>query len=155
MPAKRRKLPHPCPICKSTNGTVQIVFFSHWRKVQNRISRYDAWNRRPKPKHRGNGSGGSDNGVFRIGHYDSNSYQKIKKENNDPYNFQTEETKKQKLRTSQRKWCSFRSEILNDRKFWGLAASYLGKPKNLPFYDDIRDEVYENGWQMIEQNKKL
>jgi len=136
MPAHRRKLPHPCPICKSTNGTVQIVFFNHWRKVKNQISRYDAWNKRPKPKHRGNGSGGSDNGVFRIGHYDSNSYQKIKKENNETYNFQTE-------------------EILNDRKFWGLGASYLDKPKNLPFYDDIRDEVYENGWQMIEQNKKL
>jgi len=152
MPGQRRKLPHPCPKCKSPYGTVQIVFFSHMRKVKHRISRYDAWNRRPKPKHRRNGSN-DDNGVFRIGHYDPISYAKTKKENNKPYDGQTEETKKKKLRTSQRRWCSFRSEILNERKFWGLDAHYLDKPKNLPFYYDIQDEVYENGWQMIKQKK--
>ncbi len=151
MPAHRRKLPHPCPKCRSEFGTVQIVLFHLRRKFKKKISRYDAWNRRSKYKnisHKWNG--GRENVVFRIGHYDSTSYAKTKKENDEPYNFQTDETKKKKLRTSQRRWCSFRSEILEQSKFFGLQDTNI--TKNLPFYDNIRDEVYEYGWEMIEKN---
>jgi len=150
MPAKRKKLPQPCPKCGSLYGTVQMVFFNQRRKVKKKISRYDAWNRRPKPTHRWNGS--YDNAVFRIGHYDSELYKKTKKENNEFFNFQSEETKKQKLRTSQRRWCSFRSYIFYDLKFGRL--NNASQTMNLPFYDEIWAEVYHDGWKMI-QKKKL
>ena len=152
MPAKHKKLPQPCPKCGSLYGTVQVVFFNQMRKVKNQISRYDAWNRRPKPTHRRNGNHVGANAVFRIGHYDSELYKKTKKENNEFFNFQSEETKKQKLRTSQRRWCSFRSEILSDIKF--RAYDFISQTMNLPLYDDVWDEVYNDGWQMI-QKKKL
>ena len=34
MPAKRKKLPQPCPKCGSLYGTVQMVFFNQRRKVK-------------------------------------------------------------------------------------------------------------------------
>jgi len=42
MPAKRKELPRPCPICGKENGTVQIVIFSTSRNVICRIGHYDS-----------------------------------------------------------------------------------------------------------------
>ena len=146
MPAKRKKLPHPCPKCGSSFGTVQIVFFHLRRKVEPSRSRYDAWNKHPKPTHRWNGS--YDNGVFRIGHYDSTSYAKTKKENKKLDNLQTDEVKNKKLRTSQKRWCSFRSQILLfDDEFSDY--HHLEKTITLPFYDYIQSKVLQRGWEMI------
>ncbi len=147
MPGKRNELPYPCPKCGSPYGTVQIVFFNKKRKVTKKSSRYEAWNKYPRPTHRWNGS--YDNSVFRIGHYDSASYEKTKKENNKIDNFQTDETKKQKLRTSQRRWCSFRSEILLQEKFWDYDR--VSKTTTLPFYDDLWEQVFDEGWKMIQK----
>ncbi len=145
MPAKRNELPQPCPKCGSKYGTVQIVFFHGKRKVKQEKSRYDAWNRYPKPTHRWNG--GHDNAVFRIGHYDSLSYAKTKSDNEKHNNFETDEIKKKKLRTSQRRWCSFRSSILRDSKFRN--ERFTDTVKTYPFFDDVWEEVYDNGWQII------
>lgn len=145
MPAKRNELPRPCPKCGSYFGTVQIVFFHGMRKVKKQESRYEAWNNLTRPTHRH--SGGHDNAVFRIGHYDSKLYKKTKVENNKSHNFESEEIKKKKLRTSQRRWCSFRSDILEDSKFSKLR--WISKTFTFPFFDDVWTEVYDNGWQMI------
>lgn len=42
MPAKRRLLPRPCPICGKDNGTVQIVLFYNSFRVNCRIGHYDS-----------------------------------------------------------------------------------------------------------------
>jgi len=42
MPAKRRLLPRPCPICGKENGTVQIIIFSTSKSVTCRIGHYDS-----------------------------------------------------------------------------------------------------------------
>ena len=42
MPAKRRLLPRPCPICGKENGTVQIVIWHNSFKVNCRIGHYDS-----------------------------------------------------------------------------------------------------------------
>ena len=42
MPAKRRLLPKPCPICGKDNGTVQIIIFSTSKSVICRIGHYDS-----------------------------------------------------------------------------------------------------------------
>jgi len=42
MPAKRRLLPRPCPICGKENGTVQIIIWHNSFRVNCRIGHYDS-----------------------------------------------------------------------------------------------------------------
>jgi len=42
MPAKKKLLPRPCPICGNLYGTIQIVIFSTSRNVICRIGHYDS-----------------------------------------------------------------------------------------------------------------
>ncbi len=42
MPAKKKMLPRPCPLCGKENGTVQIVIFSSSMEVTCRIAHYDS-----------------------------------------------------------------------------------------------------------------
>ena len=42
MPAKKKILPRPCPLCGKKNGTVQIVIFSTSMEVICRIGHYDS-----------------------------------------------------------------------------------------------------------------
>jgi len=90
MPAKPNKLPKPCPKCNNSNGTVQLLYSKE--KI-----------------------------TVRIGHYDSEGYKEAKKEYVDslkttPENINLEQESgkfeglKKKIRTKQRKWCSFRSD---------------------------------------------
>lgn len=42
MPAKKKMLPRPCPLCGKENGTVQIIIFSTSMEVTCRIGHYDS-----------------------------------------------------------------------------------------------------------------
>lgn len=42
MPAKKKQLPRPCPLCGKENGTIQIMIFSTSRNVTCRIGHYDS-----------------------------------------------------------------------------------------------------------------
>ena len=42
MPAKRKILPRPCPLCGKENGTVQIVIWHNSSRVNCRIGHYDS-----------------------------------------------------------------------------------------------------------------
>ena len=42
MPAKKKLLPRPCPICGNLYGTIQIVIFSTSRNVICRLGHYDS-----------------------------------------------------------------------------------------------------------------
>jgi len=42
MPAKRKLLPQPCPLCGNLYGTVQVVIFSTSNNVICRIGHYDS-----------------------------------------------------------------------------------------------------------------
>lgn len=53
MPAKKKALPAPCPICKRENGTVQIVVFPESRtKVVCRIGHYISEEYKPSKEKR-------------------------------------------------------------------------------------------------------
>ena len=89
MPGKPKNLPLPCPICDSPHGTIQLAF-------------------------------SKDEIIVRIGHYNSKGYKEAKKEYEDSLKTTDEnidlqqksgklEGLKKKIRTEQRKWCSFRS----------------------------------------------
>jgi len=89
MPAKPNNLLKPCPKCNKSHGTVQLLYSKEEITV-------------------------------RIGHYDSEGYKEAKKEHinslkttPENINLQQESGKleglKKKIRTKQRKWCSFRS----------------------------------------------
>jgi len=41
MPAKKRLLPRPCPICDKQNGTVQVVIFANEQNIYCRVWHYD------------------------------------------------------------------------------------------------------------------
>jgi len=126
MPNKRNPLPSPCPKCGSRYGTVQMVFFSGKRK-------------------NGKPSGGSIHHVIRIGHYDSARYFEAKKENASGSNNDSEEDKDRNLRSSQRHWCSFRSNVLEE--FVGLFFDKPEKPITKPVSAEVWNRVLKVGWR--------
>ena len=134
MPAKRKLLPNRCPKCKSHFGTIQIVFFTGIRKKT------------------GKWGGGRHKAVFRVGHYDSERYEQVKKNNEHPLNHASDDEKKMRLRTSQRRWCSFRSDHL---EFGELGERYMwrydmvAKPVTMPITAELWNMVIEEGWRRI------
>ncbi len=92
----------------------------------------------------GKPSGGPIHHVIRIGHYANFNYRKTKKENEKPFNYDSDEVKKQKLKTSQRHWCSFRSEVLDDYK--GLVTP-PSKTITEAISPEVWNEVIKVGWR--------
>jgi len=139
MPAKRKPLPRECPKCGLRYGTVQMVFFAG----------------RKKPSKRRNGTTRKkverylvrDDAVIRIGHYDSDGYFEARKENASVFNDDSEEAKDRNLRTSQRRWCSFRSEVLDDYMF-ERALNYGEPTKTITesINAEVWNKVIEDGW---------
>jgi len=134
MPAKRKPLPSPCPKCGSKYGTVQMVFFAGRKKpkktnrgrIRKKEERYSV----------------SDNAVIRIGHYDSQGYSEAQKENISISNDNTEEENDRNLRSSQRRWCSFRSAELNEYVGLQMIDKTVSKPISLW----LRNRVARVGW---------
>jgi len=123
MSAKRKLLPSPCPKCGSKYGTVQMVSFVCKRK-------------------NGKSSGGTRGHVIRIGHYDSKGYDEAKKENGLVSNDNTEEENDRNLRSSQRRWCSFRSAELDE--YYGLQI--INKTATKPISLWLSNRVARVGW---------
>ena len=138
MPAKRKPLPRRCPKCGLRYGTVQMVFFAGRKKP---VKRSDGGTRTKVERY-----SVSDSAVIRIGHYSNFSYNKTKKENQDPLNYDDDDEKKAKLRTSQRHWCSFRSYTLDDTR--GLFFDMPYKTINEPISAEVWNEVIRVGWQV-------
>jgi len=134
MPNKRNPLPRDCPKCGMKYGTVQMVFFAGRKKpkksVRGKIREKDE-RYRPRSK-----------AVIRIGHYDSGGYFEAKKENANVFNDDSEEDKDRKLRTSQRRWCSFRSFVLDDYIGFSLIEKNITKPVSA----EVWNRVLEVGW---------
>jgi len=146
MPAKRQLLPRRCPKCRASFGTIQIVYLPAMRtKIIKKID-YKA---RKVTKKTVKVSGSSRGFVFRIGHYVPEKYMEVKQENDNPFNYDSEEEKKKKLRTSQRLWCSFRSYHLEDDL--DLKWSYDGvvKPVNMPISNSLWIKVANEGWKVV------
>jgi len=126
MPAKRKLLPRPCPMCSSSYGTIQTVYFP----------------------------GGKDEFLFRIGHYVPEKYTEVKQENENPYNYASDEEKEKKLKLSERLWCSFRSEHLEfDNLFDGnldlmLLYSEETKPVTKQMSNALWIKVVNEGWKV-------
>ncbi len=135
MPAKRKGLPRKCPKCGLRYGTVQMVVFAGRKKP---VKRSDGGIRK-----KGERYFVSDRAVIRIGHYANFSYNKTKKENKDPFNYDSDEEKRQRLRTSQRHWCSFRSEVLDDYMRFVRPNKTITEPIN----PEVWNRVLEVGWQ--------
>jgi len=137
MPASRRLLPHRCPKCREIFGTVQVVYLTGKRK---------------DPKKRGIWS---HDFIFRIGHYDPGQYKEGKKRYDYPYNYEEEDVKKRRLRTSQRRWCSFRSDHL---EFGNLFGGDLERemdyemthtePATRSINEELWNRVREEGWKV-------
>jgi len=85
----------------------------------------------------------SDKAVIRIGHYDSVGYFEAKKENASVFNNDSEEDKDRKLRSSQRRWCSFRSDVLDD--YVGLDV--IDQTVTKPISAKVWNRVVEVGWR--------
>jgi len=134
MPAKRKALPRSCPKCGLRYGTVQMVFFAG-RKKPVKTSR--GGTRKKEERYYV-----SDRAVIRIGHYSNFSYNKAKKENEKLSNYDSDEVKRQKLRSSQRHWCSFRSFTLED--CMGFVRPY--KTITEPISAKVWNEVIRVGW---------
>ncbi len=118
----RRKLPRPCPKCKSEYGTIQIAYFPRSKR---------------KGAKRSYGNPSLSSWIIRIGHYDAESYKKAKKEYDD--SIEIDKTKlKKKISTAQRKWCSFLSWIPYDMN-WTTGVKPNSKFKNY---------VINNGWKV-------
>lgn len=104
MPAKKKILPAPCPICNRENGTIQLVVFSE----------------------------SNSNLVCRIGHYISEEYKrdkdKIKKGEID---FQDVDKRNEKTRG--KVWHSFRIEPKGESKDIEKLQEYIDKYENKRF----------------------
>jgi len=146
MPAKRKLLPRPCPKCGSSFGTIQIVYLP---AVRTKIIKKIDEEARKVIKKSVKISGSSRGFVIRIGHYVPEHYEEVKKSNDNPFNYASEEDKKKRLRTSQRRWCSFRSDHLEDDI--GLRYRYDGitKPVTKQISAELWNEVIEEGWKVI------
>jgi len=126
MPAKRKLLPKPCPKCGSPYGTVQLVFFPS----------------------------GKNEFLFRIGHYVPEHYSEVKQENENTFNYASEEEKKEKLKLSERLWCSFRSEHLEFDNLFDrnldlmLLFSKETKPVTKQISGALWDKVFNEGWKV-------
>lgn len=126
MPTKRKLLPRPCPKCGSGYGTIQLVYFPS----------------------------GKAEFLFRVGHYIPEYYEKVKKENDNPLNHDSEGEKKKKLKASQRVWCSFRSKHLEfDELFGGnldlmLVYSEETEPVTKKMSSVLWDKVSNEGWKI-------
>ena len=82
--------------------------------------------------------------VIRIGHYSNFSYNKTKKENENPFNYDDDDEKKAKLRTSQRHWCSFRSYTLDDCMRFFRPYKTIAEPISAKVWN----EVVRVGWDV-------
>jgi len=126
MSAKRKLLPRPCPKCGSSYGTIQLVYFPR----------------------------GKDEFLFRVGHYVPEYYEEVKKENDSPFNYASEEEKKERLKLSERVWCSFRSDHLEfDNLFDGnlnlmLLYSEETKPVTKQMSNTLWIKVANEGWKV-------
>ncbi len=88
MPAKRKLLPYPCPICERDNGTIQIVIFDP--------------------------DGESGDVVCRIGHYNSRKYNETKDKLDNVRNLKLQ---RKKRRSGGRIWHYFRiTHLLNEEE---------------------------------------
>jgi len=138
MSAKRNILPRECPKCRMNYGTVQMVFFAGRKKpkktnrgrIRKKEERYHV----------------SDNAVIRIGHYSSKGYDEAKKENISISNDKSEEDNDRNLRSSQRKWCSFRSEVLDDYAFLRVSR-VIDQTVSKPISAKVWNRVIEVGWR--------
>jgi len=137
MPAKRKDLPRKCPKCGLGYGTVQMVIFAGRKKPHKRS---DGTTRKKEERYFI-----SHNTVIRIGHYANFSYNRTKKDNEDPFSYDSDIMKRQKLRTSQRHWCSFRSEVLDDY------VGYVRPNKTItePISPEVWNEVIRIGWRVL------
>lgn len=136
MPAKKKFLPRPCPICKKKNGTVQIVKFRVSEKAH-----------------------------CRIGHYNSEKYirrrRKIVSKINSVVSSGSEPVKIIKVRDSSRgkKWCSFTMDIEFVREcIYGFEEDEydldMGDPwrrKSLTYSNPVilLDTVKVKGWNQV------
>ena len=118
----RAKLPRPCPKCSKEYGTIQIVHF-------------------PRSKHkdydRSYSNFAFNSWIIRIGHYDSESYKKAKKDYTDSILLDKTALRK-KISTSQRKWCSFLSWIPYDMEW----------PSNMKPNVKFKNYVIKHGWRI-------
>jgi len=136
MPAKRKDLPRKCPKCGLGYGTVQMVIFAGRKKPHKRS---DGGIRKKEERY-----SVSDKAVIRIGHYANFIYRKTKKENEKLSNYDSDEEKKTKLRTSQKHWCSFRSEVLDDY------VGFVRPNKTITelISPEVWNEVIRIGWRV-------
>jgi len=101
-----------------------------------------------------------DEFLFRIGHYVPENYRQVKEENNNPFNHASEYEKKRKLKTSERLWCSFRSEHLEFSELFGgdldlmMMYSEEKQPVTKQMSADLWNKVADEGWK-IKQSQKL
>jgi len=93
-------------------------------------------------------SGSSKGFIIRIGHYSPEQYKEGKKRYDDPYNYEEEDVKKGRLRTSQRIWHSFRTSRREDEL--DLIYDYDGviKPVNIPFSENMWIRIANEGWKV-------
>ena len=97
---------------------------------------------------------GKNEFLFRIGHYAPEYYRQVKQENDDPFNYASDEEKKEKLKLSERLWCSFRSEHLEfDNLFDGnldlmLLYSEETKPVTKQMSNALWIKVANDGWKV-------
>ncbi len=127
MPAKRKLLPNPCPICGRDNGTVQLVYFSSLQEI-----------------------------IIRIGHYTSNRYRKTvreskKIENN--YDKETIDKFDRKKHTNQRAWCSFRLHCSRfpprlEKKLEKLSNGGYKKSVTIPLPWSVHKIIKQDGWKI-------
>jgi len=117
-----RKLPRPCPKCSKEYGTIQIAYFPNSKR---------------KGSKRSYGNRFLSRWIIRIGHYDSESYKKAKKNYRDSILIDKTALRK-KISTSQRKWCSFLSWIPYD----------LDWTSNMKPNAKFKNYVIKHGWRI-------
>jgi len=60
-----------------------------------------------------------------------------------------EEDEKRRLRTSQRRWCSFRSDHLEDDLNLMWSYGRIAKPITMPITAGLWNVIIEEGWRRI------
>ena len=127
MPAKRKRLPHPCPKCGRDNGTVQLVYFE---------KRYDF--------------------VIRIGHYNSKRYNATVKESKKIENFSNQQKKRRfekNKKSHQRAWCGFRLSWSYEthrleNKLEKICERENKTTKTIPLPWSLKQQIKKDGWDI-------
>ena len=120
MPARKKFLPRPCPICGRKNGTIQLVFF-----------------------------GGPVNAlVVRIGHYSAKLRNDVT--SSSKIQGLDEEKARLRKKKAERKWCSFRSEATSELEYEITKGRFYWKNETWSFRppNSFLNRVYEGGWEI-------